>query len=132
MANKPDVVSRGELREKDRSEPIPGIERTMIFAAEEGPAHMYMVKAHVESGASSGWHHHGDNAVYSYLLEGHARVEYGPEGEKITDVHAGEFIKVPPQFVHRDVNPTEDTPHTSVTVIFGTGQTTFNVDGPEG
>jgi quercetin dioxygenase-like cupin family protein len=89
-----------------------------------------LIRARVEGGISSGWHHHGDREVLGHLLRGRARFEFGPGGGESTDVEEGGFFHIPAGLVHRDVNPTGE-PQEMIISFVGTGPLVVNVDGPD-
>jgi uncharacterized RmlC-like cupin family protein len=82
-----------------------------------------------EPGTVSGWHHHGDNETTIYIVSGVMRIESGPGGCEVVEAGPGDFLRVPAGAVHRESNPTGEPAHV-VVVRCGTGQPTFNTDGP--
>lgn len=77
----------------------------------------------------SGWHHHGDYDTYLYVKSGHVQFEFGPDGEKVVEGSPGDFIHVPKQVVHREVNPSEEE-GSVILVRVGSGPPVINVEGP--
>lgn len=104
----------------------PGIERSKIFDTERA----LMIQARVAGNTASGWHHHGDREVYTHLIQGRARFEFGPDGQESVELVAGEFFHVPATLVHRDVNPAPEE-QLVVLVFVGSGPLVVNVDEPE-
>ena len=49
---------------------------------------------HTESGATSGWHHHGDWDTYVYIASGAQRVEFGGGGQENLLAGPGDVIHV--------------------------------------
>jgi uncharacterized RmlC-like cupin family protein len=82
-----------------------------------------------EPGVASGWHHHGDHDTSVYIIEGHVRVEFGPDGGQHVEGGPGDFVHIPKHLVHREVNA-GSTPSQEVITRSGTGPLTVNVDGP--
>ncbi len=76
-------------------------------------------------GAASGWHHHGSHSSYLFVQRGQARFETR-DGEAV-ECGEGDFIFIPPEEVHREVNP-GDQPSTVVVFRVGTGEVVVNVD----
>ncbi|MEZ3114560.1 cupin domain-containing protein [Halobaculum sp. MBLA0147] len=77
----------------------------------------------------SEWHHHGDNHVFGFVLDGDGFVEWGTgEGERVF-VESGECFHVPAGFVHRDRS---DSPDDQAFVLWLTGSDprTVHVDEP--
>lgn len=79
----------------------------------------------------SGWHHHGANDTYVYLIRGGLRIEYGPGGHELAEAGPGDFLHIPRDSVHREAS---SGPEGTESVVFrvGGGEVLFNVDGPEG
>ena len=105
----------------------PGMLRSEAFA--EGT--IWAGSVQMEASSASGWHHHGINDSYLYVVSGKARFEYGAEGRQSVDAETGDFVLIPAHTVHREVNPGDES---SSVVLFrvGGGEPVFNVDGPEG
>jgi uncharacterized RmlC-like cupin family protein len=82
-----------------------------------------------EPGMVSGWHHHGGYQTVIYVLTGALRMESGPGGSSVVEAGPGDFLFVPRWAVHRESNPSAD-PAEAVVVRAGSGESTFNVDGP--
>ncbi|SFR55878.1 cupin domain-containing protein [Halogeometricum limi] len=71
-------------------------------------AAVQQVRGHATGRVASDWHHHGDNDVFGYVLDGEGYVEWGVADGERTLARAGEFFHVPAGVVHRDVNPSDD------------------------
>jgi uncharacterized RmlC-like cupin family protein len=103
-----------------------GLVRELAFDTE----HAMLIRARVEGGVASGWHHHGEREVLGHVLRGRARFEFGSGGGQRADVEEGGFFHVPAGLVHRDVNPA-DEPQEMILSFVGTGPLVVNVDGPD-
>lgn len=104
-------------------ESTPGLCRQVIFETD----HNVMVKSNVESGTSTGWHHHCDRHAYGYLLSGAGAVEFGPEGNEDRELSAPLYFHIPPETVHREIAETD----MEVVVNFvGNGPLFENVEAP--
>jgi len=55
-----------------------------------------------EAGDASGWHHHGANDTYVYVIRGSMTTDFGPDGAESIEARAGDFFIVPPQTIHRE------------------------------
>lgn len=117
------AITQQELVE---SEGTPGIIRKVAFQSDTNA----LVQVHVDGGVSSGWHHHCARQVFAHLLEGSAVIEYGPGGTEHLDVVAGGFFHLPPETVHRDVNPGDEAQRWVISFV-GPGPLVENVDGPD-
>lgn len=116
------VTTRDELEAPDR----PGdVSRRVVFETED----TLVIQSRVAGGVTTRWHHNGDRHVYGYVVEGHARLEYGPGGEASVDLDVGSFVYVPPRTVRRVVNPTDED-WVIVISFVGSGPPAVSVDGP--
>jgi uncharacterized RmlC-like cupin family protein len=84
----------------------------------------------VGPGAASSWHHHGARTLYGFVVTGQLLLEFGPHGRENVRPSAGDFFRIPPGLVHRDVNPGSVETHV-VSVVLGEGPATVEVQGPE-
>ncbi len=64
----------------------------------------------VEPVARTGIHHHGPQETVAYVLEGESFVQWGEHGEHSLTARAGDFLHVPAWLVHREINPSKNTP----------------------
>lgn len=106
------------------TDPTPGILRELAFSTDRA----IVIRARVDGGVVSGWHHHGDRDALGYVVSGKLRFDFGAEGEW-TDVEERGFFHIPRGLVHRDVNPIEE-PQELVIAFVGEGPLVVNVDGP--
>ncbi len=111
--------------ELSASDPTPGMSRRLAEHRDE----MWTGTVDTEPHATSGWHHHGDYVTTLYIVSGRMRMESGPGGEHVVEAGPGDFLRVPAGAIHRESNPS-DEPGRAVIVRCGTGEPTFNVDGP--
>jgi uncharacterized RmlC-like cupin family protein len=116
------MVTADELTEAD---PTPGMTRHLASHTEG----MWTGVVDTEPGAVSGWHHHGDHETTLYVVSGKMRLESGPGGEHVVEAGPGDFLRVPAGAVHRESNPSGE-PARVVVVRCGTGDPTYNLDGP--
>jgi uncharacterized RmlC-like cupin family protein len=86
--------------------------------------------ATTEPGMVSGWHHHGDNESYLYVLTGRCVLQFGAAGNETVTAEPGDFVHVPAGLVHRESNPTEE-PSALIVFRVGSGAPHINVDGPD-
>lgn len=116
------------VKPADRSAgpPTPGMDRQQAFATKD----VWAGIARTEPGMESGWHHHGDFESVIYVLTGSLRMEFGPAGSNVVEAGAGDFVLVPKGVVHREGNPSAE-PADIIVVRAGSGESTFNVAGPD-
>lgn len=93
-------------------------------------AAVQQVRGHAAGRIESSWHHHGDKNVFGYVLNGEGYVEWGLGDGVRTLARAGEFFHVPPGFVHRDVNPSDDE-QDYLLWLTGSDPRIVHVDGPD-
>src|SRR5512132_3728805 len=83
----------------------PGMVRTAgVSAATCGAAGVWMGEVTNEPGFRSGAHHHGDVESAIFVLEGTIRFRWGARLEHSAEASAGDFIFVPAQLVHQEIN----------------------------
>jgi uncharacterized RmlC-like cupin family protein len=112
----------------DRSVPevvTPGMERQQGWSDDR----VWVGTVRTQPGVATGWHHHGDYESWIHVVAGRARMEFGPGGRSVEIAAAGDLIHVPGGIVHRELTE-GDEPVEAVLFRVGTGQVTFNTDGP--
>jgi len=109
------------------ADPTPGMRRQLAFTA---PG-LWAGLVHTESGAASGWHHHGDHETLLYVVSGAMRLEFGAGGADSVLAGPGEFIHVPAHTVHRELNPGDEVSTAVIARAGDGGPPTVNVDGPD-
>jgi uncharacterized RmlC-like cupin family protein len=80
-------------------------------------------------GRPSEWHSHGDYETYFYVVTGRIRMESGLDGVTV-EAGPGDFVHVPPNLVHREVNP-DDEEGKLILFRAGTGPPVINVSRPQ-
>jgi uncharacterized RmlC-like cupin family protein len=117
-------VVRGNALEKGYS--TPGIIRDKAFES----THRYIIVSRTRASgrAKSGWHHHGTRHLYGFQVAGRMKLEYGPNRIDAVVVRPGDFFHIPPQLVHRDVNPDTDQEFVVVNILIGKGEPVINVE----
>lgn len=108
------------------ADPTPGKTREQAIAVDG----LWSGFVRTEPGVASGWHHHGDHDTSVYVIQGDVRIEFGPDGTRSVEAGPGDFVRIPPRLVHREVNAGTVTSHEVITRS-GTGPLTVNVDGPD-
>ena len=104
----------------------PGMDRRLL--ADDDDRWVGWVR--VESGVSSGWHHHADRDTYIFVVAGRMRIEFGAGGAEAVEGTPGDFIFVPQHAIHREV-VTSDEPADGFLVRIGPGPQVVNVESPE-
>jgi uncharacterized RmlC-like cupin family protein len=83
-----------------------------------------------EAGDASGWHHHGRNATYVYVIHGSVTTDFGPGGAERIEANAGDFFIVPPHAIHRE-STGQDSDLEAFIVRVGGEPEHVNVENPE-
>ena len=116
------------VRAKDRRPPAsqtPGMVREEAFSGDG----VWAGYVRTEPNKPSAWHHHGDHDSYIYVIEGRMRFQFGADPEQSVEAGPGDFVRVPPNTVHREDNPSSQEGRL-VVLRFGKGPPNVNVDGP--
>lgn len=102
-----------------------GFERRPVYALDRA----HLGETRIAPRSVSAWHHHAQRTLLGFVVEGTVTFEFGPAGEERTRVAVGEFFRIPPGLVHRDVN---DSPVAVriISVSVGEGPATVDVVGP--
>jgi len=81
-----------------------------ISGKRNGSRKIWMGKAHVAPGMSSGDHHHGEAETGIYVVSGRPVFVFLEDGEeRRVQTSPGDYIYVPPYVPHREENPSPDT-----------------------
>jgi uncharacterized RmlC-like cupin family protein len=115
-------IGRDDLTEATGTE---GLHRAVALA-DEG---FWIGIATADPAAASGWHHHTDHETLVYLIDGTLRIEFGEDGDSHVEAATGEFLHVPPNTIHREINPATSPTHALV-IRVGQGEPVVNVSGP--
>jgi uncharacterized RmlC-like cupin family protein len=65
-----------------------------------------------------------------YVVSGIFRVEYGPGGREVAEAAPGDFMLIPKNTVHREINTGSEASFFAL-VRVGNGEPVTNVDGPD-
>ncbi len=98
--------------DRDRSTAqTPGMDRAEgIGAKTVGATSIWVGHVTVGPGVSSGAHHHGEVESAIYIISGRARFRYGERLEQSAECGPGDFIFVPPNLVHQEINASGSSP----------------------
>jgi uncharacterized RmlC-like cupin family protein len=89
----------------------PGSQRLAAISPDVGiPSALWGGTFLVEGGARTGIHHHGSQETIAYVLSGESFIQWGDHGEHSATARAGDFLHVPAWLVHREINPSKETP----------------------
>jgi uncharacterized RmlC-like cupin family protein len=81
-----------------------------ISASTAGSSSIWMGEVVTEPGFASGAHHHGDVESAIYVLSGAYRFRWGDRLQHRAEGTAGDFIFVPANVVHQEINASDTEP----------------------
>lgn len=89
----------------------PGMSRLAgIARGTSGAKNIWMGFVTMGPGAKSGAHHHGRCESAIYIISGRARLLWGEKLENVSEAGPGDFIYVPPDLIHQEINPSDSEP----------------------
>ncbi len=110
----------------------PGMERIAgIAATTVGSKSIWMGEVTTQPNFRSGAHHHGDVESALYVLSGTYRFRWGEHLEHCTDGTAGDFIFVPPNLIHQEINTSPTEPLVFILARGSQENLVINIDLPE-
>ena len=93
----------------------PGMERMAGVAASTcGATGVWMGDVTLAPGFRSQPHHHGDVESAIYVISGRLRLRWGDRMEHEAEAGPGEFIFVPANAIHMEINGSETEPVTQI------------------
>lgn len=123
------IVRRSDL--SLQTSQTPGMQRVAAVAADTvGAKELWAGLVTLEPGARSGAHHHGDCESVIYVLRGQIRFRFGERLEETEEAGAGDFIYVPPNVIHQEINASETEGIDSIVVRSSQENIVVNVDLP--
>ncbi len=109
----------------------PGMARAAgVSAGTCGSTGVWMGEFTNEPGFRSAAHHHGDVESAIYVLEGTIRFRWGDRLEHSADASAGDFIFVPAQLVHQEINASPTERVAAILARGGPENVVVNIDLP--
>jgi uncharacterized RmlC-like cupin family protein len=116
----PELASGSMRRESAVAEGTVGARKIWLGYVELPPA------------CTSAVHHHGEAESGIYIISGQARFFTGEALDQTHDADAGDFVWVPPQVVHVEMNRSQTEPVRMVVARSTQAALTFNLPTPEG
>ncbi len=107
----------------------PGMAREAgVAASTVGARKLWVGYVTMAPGAKSGVHHHGPLESAIYVISGRARMRFGAQLEQTLDAGPGDFIFVPPEAVHQEINLSDAEPVEMIVARDGQENIVVNVD----
>lgn len=124
------IVRASELQ--PHTAQTPGMTRYAgIAASTVGSKHIWLGYVTMGPGARSGAHHHGDCESAIYIISGLARFRFGNRLEETIEAGQGDFIYVPPQVVHQEMNTSDSEELDAIVARDSQENIVVNIDLPE-
>jgi uncharacterized RmlC-like cupin family protein len=112
------VIRAGDL--DDRTAQTPGMHRrAAIDRQSTGSEKLWVGVVTVEPGVSTGAHHHGDCDSVVCITGGRITIRWGDRLEKRDEAGTGDFIYIPAQLVHQEINESDSQPVSSIVIRSG-------------
>ena len=122
-------VVRPHERDKGTAQ-TPGMRREAgVAASTVGAERIWAGHVTMAPGAKSGVHHHGPVESSIYVISGRARFRFGDKLERDVEAGPGDFVYVPPQAVHQEINLDPNAPVEMIVARDGQENVVVNVDG---
>jgi uncharacterized RmlC-like cupin family protein len=107
----------------------PGMYReAAVSRASSGAEKIWAGTVAIQPGARTGPHHHGDLESVIYVLHGRARMRWGDTLEFTSEAGPGDFIYVPPNVPHQEINASQDEPLACIVVRSDQEPVVVNLD----
>ena len=112
------IIRSGDL--DDRTAQTSGmLRRTAIDRQTVGSETLWVGVVTVDPATSTGAHHHGDCDSVVCITSGQIAIRWGERLEKRAEAGPGDFIYIPAQLVHQEINESESVPVASIVVRSG-------------
>ena len=95
------------------------LRRTAIDRQSVGSEKLWVGVVTVEPATSTGAHHHGDCDSVVCITSGRIAIRWGDRLEQHAEAGPGDFIYIPAQLVHQEINESESVPVASIVVRSG-------------
>ena len=95
------------------------LRRTAIDRQSVGSENLWVGVVTVEPATSTGAHHHGNCDSVVCITSGRITIRWGERLEKRAEAGPGDFIYIPAQLVHQEINESEKVPVASIVVRSG-------------
>jgi len=104
----------------ERTGQTPGmLRRAAIDRQSVGSDKLWVGVVTVDPDTSTGAHHHGDCDSVVCVTSGRITIRWGEHLEKRAEASAGDFIYIPAEVVHQEVNESDSVPVSSIVVRSG-------------
>jgi uncharacterized RmlC-like cupin family protein len=112
-------VVRAEELDEQTAQTAGMLRRTAIDRQSVGSEKLWVGVVTVEPATSTGAHHHGDCDSVVCITSGRITIRWGDRLKKRAEAGPGDFIYIPAQLVHQEINESESVPVASIVVRSG-------------
>ena len=124
-------VVRPHERDRDTAQ-TPGMQREAgVAASTVGAQRIWVGHVTMAPGAKSGVHHHGPVESSIYVISGRARFRFGEGLSQEAEAGPGDFVYVPPEAVHQEINLDASAPVEMIVARDGQENVVVNIEMPE-
>lgn len=103
------VIKRGDL--SGETAQTAGMQRLVAVSEEaNGSRGLWAGFVTIPPGVRSGAHHHGEAESVIYMVSGKARFRWGDSLESSIEARPGDFVFVPANLVHQEINALDSEP----------------------
>jgi uncharacterized RmlC-like cupin family protein len=124
-------VVRPEERDRSTAQTAGMAREAGVAASTVGAEKLWVGYVTMAPGARSGAHHHGPVESAIYVISGRARMRFGAKLERSVDAGPGDFIYVPPEAVHQEINLDPDASVEMIVARDGQENVVVNVEVQE-
>lgn len=108
-----------------------GMKRMAAIDAETfGSRSLWAGRVTMDAGTNSGAHHHGNCESVIFVITGSIRMRYGNALQNEVEARAGDFVYVPPNLVHQELNASDTEPIDCIVIRDPGENVVINVDVP--
>jgi uncharacterized RmlC-like cupin family protein len=112
-------IVRGDELDQSTAQTPGMMRRAAIDRESVGSEKLWVGVVTVDPATSTGAHHQGDCDSVVCVTGGRITIRWGDRLEKRADASAGDFIFIPAQLVHQEINESDSIPVASIVVRSG-------------
>jgi uncharacterized RmlC-like cupin family protein len=108
------------------------LRKAAIAQGTVGAEKIWLGYVELPPGCTSAVHHHGEAESGIYIISGDARFYTGEALDQRHEAHTGDFVWVPPNVMHVEMNASQTEPVRMVVARSTQAALTFNLPTPDG
>ena len=122
-------IVRPHERDKSTAQTAGMAREAGVAASTVGAEKIWVGYVTMAPGAVSAVHHHGPLESSIYIISGRARFRFGDGLSEEAEAGPGDFIYIPPEAVHQEINVDANEPVTMIVARDGQENIVVNVEG---